>query len=757
MWLQWMPWRWIIKNVARRKGFLDPIVLMSQLERFAQPSEVAAPTELLRSGAVLHARGLINSQAIQHNLDWVWPYWVERQFSPKDISFVPRAFSVTHINLTHRNWTAVGLPDEKYLPIVDPRGLVTPFYDGWSVDAWIITKENKNLIPSQLMEASQRITQQGNIEIITGCDSDGLTLSSRASMEGDLTLPQCEIEFTAQSRWPGYLVISLRPYNPEGISFIHDISVMKDMPGFKVNKNQYLYFDAKPSRYVMSDYRKGDVFSQLKTLPALDDIKCDVGMATAAAVFELNADDEKTVTARVPLRPGKDISPPFKEPAKAASLWDEQMSKAAELNIPDEKFKFLYNTAVRTLILHSPEEVYPGPYTYKRFWFRDAAFILYGLLVVGYKDRVKRSIDKFLSRQTPVGYFLSQEGEWDSNGEALWIMDKFCEMTNSVPQKNWLNAVDKGARWICRKRLSSKGDSIYAGLLPSGFSAEHLGPNDYYYWDDFWGIAGLEAAYNFTARHGNKDRAKYFKEEADDFKECIQRSLQQVSLRLGKKIIPASPSRRMDAGAIGSICGSYPLQVFPAGDERVKKTLEYLLDNCLFAGGFFQDMTHSGINQYLTLHMAQVLLRDFGGDRHIGLMRAVAELASPTGQWPEAIHPHTKGGCMGDGQHVWAAAEWIIMIRNCFVREESSRMLVLANGVPWDWLKTGEEISFGKTQTIFGEISVKLQYKNNLVYINWQGSWHVEAPAIEVHLPGFKKVKVNAGQHELILKEEDRL
>ena len=37
--------------------------------------------------------------------------------------------------------------------------------------------------------------------------------------------------------------------------------------------------------------------------------------------------------------------------------------------------------AVVNMILHAPDEVYPGPYTYKRFWFRDAVFITaaYGL------------------------------------------------------------------------------------------------------------------------------------------------------------------------------------------------------------------------------------------------------------------------------------------------------------------------------------------------------------------------------------------
>ena len=86
------------------------------------PSQVLAPTELIRAGIMLMARGLINSQAIQHNLDWVWPYWVEQQFDPRNPAFIPRAFSMTHINITHRNWTAVGLPGRLEMPLVDPRG-----------------------------------------------------------------------------------------------------------------------------------------------------------------------------------------------------------------------------------------------------------------------------------------------------------------------------------------------------------------------------------------------------------------------------------------------------------------------------------------------------------------------------------------------------------------------------------------------------------------------------------------------------------
>src|SRR5437016_402959 len=167
MFSRFLPWRWIVSRLARSRGFIDPVALLARLHRFAQPSEVSEPIELLRAGVVFHARGLLNARAIQHNLDWVWPFWVERQFDPDDVAFVPRAFSITHINLTHRNWTAVGLPDCDWLPLVDPHGLVTPLYDGWSLDAWVLPEQGEALFPSRAAGVGQRLLLEDGVAIET--------------------------------------------------------------------------------------------------------------------------------------------------------------------------------------------------------------------------------------------------------------------------------------------------------------------------------------------------------------------------------------------------------------------------------------------------------------------------------------------------------------------------------------------------------------------------------------------------------------
>jgi hypothetical protein len=285
-----------------------------------------------------------------------------------------------------------------------------------------------------------------------------------------------------------------------------------------------------------------------------------------------------------------------------------------------------------------------------------------------------------------------------------------------------------------RKRLPRDTGRPEAGLLAAGFSAEHLGPNDFYYWDDFWGVAGLRAAAELLPA-ADPALARQCGEQATEFLATIERSFPHGPQRRFPGSIPASPKRRMDSGAVGSLVADYPLQLFGPGDERILRTADYLQDHSSHGGGFFQHMIHSGINAYLTLHLAQVRLRAGDPAAAWQLMDTVAALASPTGQWPEAIHPRTGGGCMGDGQHMWAACEWAMMVRNCFVREEAGRLIV-GSGLRAEWWR-GPGAIFGPTLTPFGPVTVRVAPAGVGVAVQVDGSWRGSPPQLDVRIPGF--------------------
>jgi hypothetical protein len=735
---QWIPWKFLLQRAARSYGMLDPISFLARLRSFAQPSEIQEPIELLRAGIIFHARGLINTRAIQHNLDWVWPYWVEKQFDPNDVSFVPRGFSFSHVNLTHRNWTAVGWPDLPVYPLVDPRGLVTPLFDGWSLDFWIISENGKRLLPSKSPHLNQKLHLTGNLKISTHCRLEDLALSTSVSIESYDHKICLLIGIEAHSASPGWLAVSVRPYNPEGIQFVETIEVDRSRQQWRINRETAVHLSEVPQQILFSNYNQGDVLHKIGAKEDVNAVTCDVGMATSAALFRLPGADRKTIQIAVEL--DKELQREGRQKSRTHQTWDSCLKTAARLEIPDARLQFLYAAALRTLVLLSADEVVPGPYTYRRFWFRDACFMLNAMLTIGLKERCRRLLDTFFARQKAGGYFQSQSGEWDSNGQVLWILDRYQQLTGDAFRKDWQKAVFKAAAWIKRKRISPAGSERHAGLLPPGFSAEHLGPNDYYYWDDFWALAGLRSAARLAGQFKAAARQGEFRAEAQNLEQSIFKSIAAIPASMSGGAIPASPYRRMDAGAVGSLVADYPLHITAAGDERIGKTADFLLNHCFHAGGFFQDIIHSGINPYLTLCIAQTFLRN-ADLRYRDLIATVADLASATGQWPEAIHPRSGGGCMGDGQHGWAAAEWVMMMRNLFVREEKDKIIIGAGIFP-EWFLRGARINFGPTWTPFGALCVDIENDGRRPYLTLEASWHTAPARVEIQVPGFEKQTV---------------
>ena len=105
---------------------------------------------------------------------------------------------------------------------------------------------------------------------------------------------------------------------------------------------------------------------------------------------------------------------------------------------------------------------------------------------------------------------------------------------------------------------------------------------------------------------------------------------------------------------------------------------------------------------------------------------------------------------MGDGQHGWAAAEWLMMMRNCFVREEDNEdKLILASGIPRRWLQPEARLSFGPAPTRYGPVTVVITPHSDRIVVNWEGNWRGPEPNIEVRLPGHDSVVAEPGRKSL--------
>ena len=750
---------WMLRRLMGRLRITDDVVRhLSTFQRLGETVEVELPGELMPVGARTVFRALRTRGAAQIAPDWVWPFWLERQLDPASPAFVPRGHLPFLTNVTHRNWTAVGNLDSPWEAIVDPCGLVTPWFDGWSLDWWI-GGDDRWYLPSREVGVRQRLVDatpvvETAMHVPSGDVVERVYAIRRSSAEGGGELVIVEVENL--SKVPVALALAVRPYNPEGLSVIERLD-LHDGTTVTVDGRVALLLPKPPARLAASTFHDGDSAGVVKAGTAGDcwpgPVRDQAGLAQAAFVYPLA--HGATLRAAIPLVPERRTRrrgvarrrvahapayPHALPPADAvAKGWQAQSRRGLRLVLPDARLAEAVEANRRFLmLLHDGDEITPGPATYHRFWFRDAAYLLAALGVYGYHDEVAQVLASYPGRQHVDGFFFSQRQEWDANGAALCALVHHWRLTRDRRMVDELApSIAKGVHWIERKRHGRKAkrdDAALAGLFPAGVSAEHLGPFDYFYWDDFWGVAGLRAGAELLRAVDQPDAAAEAARFASAMWADLERSLALTAERLGTDAVPAGPRRRIDPGAIGSLVACAPLDLLPSGDTRIVATADLIRSRFMLEDGraFYQGISHTGLGTYLTLQLAAVELR--AGDRRcLDRLAWMLDAATPTWTWPEAIHPRLAGGCMGDGHHGWAAAELLSFVRDLLVREVDGGV-ALASLVPTGWYGQGWEVH--DAPTAWGHVSYAVRWHGDRAALLWEVEPHAGVGAVRLTAPG---------------------
>ncbi|MGH9184118.1 MAG: hypothetical protein ACRDZ9_10010, partial [Acidimicrobiales bacterium] len=736
---------WLLRQALGRLRVTDDIVRhLSTFQRLGERFEVQLPRELLPVGARTVFRALRTRAAAQIGADWVWPYWLERQLDPTSPAFVPRGHLPFLTNLTARNWTMVGNAGSPWEAIVDPRGLVTPWFDGWSLDWWVDAGGRWHL-PSREAGVGQRLLDDAPIVETTVPVPGGRVVQRAFAVPGHPgggggELVVVEVENCSAD--PAAVALAVRPYNPEGLAVIERIG-LHDERTVTVDGRVALVLPGPPEGIAASTFRDGDAAGavlgrDLRTgFPGR--LRCEAGLASAAFVFALAP--EATLHAVLPLVASRRtrrrgltrrrvaqapvVPRPLPSAGAVAQAWREHASRGLRLVLPDERLAACVEANRRfLLVLHDGDEITPGPATYHRFWFRDAASLLGALDRYGYAAEAAEVLGSYPGRQRADGFFFSQGREWDANGAALhalaehWRLHRDAAVVDAASE-----AVARGVEWIERKRRRRRrrADPALQGLLPAGISAEHLGPFDYFYWDDFWSLRGLLDAAELLRAAGRGPAAEAAEVAARGLRADLDASLARVAARLGTRAIPAGPRRRIDPGAIASLAACWPLRLLAHDDPRMAATVEVVRQRFLLGDAFFQGISHTGLGTYLTLQLAFVEL-EAGDRRALDRLAWMLDVATPTWSWPEAVHPRLGGGCMGDGHHGWAAADLLSFVRNLLVRETGAGGLALCSLVPDGW--RGADIEVHDAPTHAGLVSFSVRWRGERPVLEWRLEGH---------------------------------
>ncbi len=746
-----------------------PSQAIHQLQIAGQLSDVDGsgfPAELFQLSAPMITRGLLNYALLQMKRDWVYPHWVHRQLDPKNESFIARSQNPLLLNITHRNWTLLGSPTGKHEAIIDPRGLATPLPREWSIDVWLKTEKDL-FLPSFHFPSSQKFDTQAP-RVITRFEVDGFVLDLEAFVDStnhgrDVLFQRITVMNDGKLSGNLAVCVAVRPFNPEGVSPIHRIEYR---PSRQIVIDQCLgiVFAEEPRAVFCSNSEQGDVVNLLRqqnlqrwyeedeNIQEKQSISCTIGLAHAVVVFPLKLLPGQHHSIHYSTALGTKEELHLLQPKatwrvsfenrleRHQTHWIKERSLGAQITLADESLQKMFDANVLALLqLHDGKFISPGPYLYHHFWFRDAAPMVYALDRMGFHRRVRQVIDAFPERQMSDGFFRGPDGEWDSNGEALWVVEQHAKLTHSY---SWLNhyfpSLQRAAEWILKKKRTSKDTATtHRGLLPPSLSAEHFGTVDQYYWDSFWGLAGIRSAVGLAHKVHKEELAVHWEREAEMFAGDIYRSLEKVAARLGREVIPASPSRPFDESAIGFVCGIYPLALEDVYPNAFQMTLDEFTDRYVDEKGFYHPIIHSGYNAYLTLQLAHAYLLRNNPQRAWRIANTIFHRCISPYSLPEAIHPKTGGGAMGDGHHGWVAAEIVLFLLDCLVREKENALLVFHDIYP-GMLKWGTDTSVNGIATSFGKFHCSLQYeteKKALCSLTLELSSDTKPSIVDIRLP----------------------
>jgi hypothetical protein len=473
---------------------------------------------------------------------------------------------------------------------------------------------------------------------------------------------------------------------------------------------------------------EGDVVGVVVTGGAVDDelpspVRCPDGLAQATFIFPL----AHTATVRVALPIGLPsvAGPPssrrrrpattsegvhvraLPDAARVVAGWHTQSGRGLRLVLPDDRLAGLVDRARRHLLLvpggndlvSVPDQLLDYP---------NACSVLGALDAYGYHDEVDRVLDGWPDRQAGDGWFIGEPARGDRNGAALAALGRHRRLLAALDGDGDADATESGDEELafCVSRAARALDKA---LDPRGRAPAIS-------WRDAaWSIEGWRHAAALLDGMGQPDAA------------ALVRSASWPARVLAGRSPVGGPGTPLDVGGLDLVGGD----PWPDGLAELVDAIRGHLD---VDGGVLDPVGPRGLVPAATARLARAELA-LGLDvadpwRRLGWL---AERSTPTGTWPEVVHPRTGRGIAGAGHDPTATAEVLRLVRELLVVETADG-LALAAGCPPDWFGQGLEVH--DAPTAFGRCSYAVRWHGERPALLWEvegggSSVRLTAPALD--------------------------
>ncbi|HEY6512956.1 MAG TPA: discoidin domain-containing protein [Burkholderiaceae bacterium] len=652
-------------------------------------------------------------------------------------------------------WTLVGVDGgAAHAAVISEDGAIEPHKRGPSLEPFIVDEAGR--VTSWADVTIHHALRDGYLPLPqVRWSQPGLALSIEAGADGTPTRSQLLARYTLANTGatPRRLVLALalRPWQvnppaqflntPGGASRVQRLAWHSGT--LQVEGRPWLRALTPPHGVVAGTFDHGDVLVDAAAQQPLRMLADGQGLAGAALrwTFQLAPGESRSVAVVLPL--AGDVAVPARADdawARArldavAALWRERLNRVA-LKLPADAQPIvdtLRSSLAHMLMSRDRAALQPGTRSYARSWVRDGAMMVAGLLRLGEVQAARDFVQwyaKFLFASGKVPCCVDARGadpvpENDSHGEFIFAVAELWRHTGdrALLRSLWPQ-VNAAARYMEQLRQSERsasnreaGREAFFGLMPASISHEGYSAKPVHsYWDDFWALAGYRDAAELAAVVGEHGRAAELAQQRGEFAADLGRSLR---LAMAQHRIDHLPG----AAELGDFDPSSSTLIFsPAGAEEAvprsaleatwerywRESLERIEGRR--AWDAYTPYEWRSVSAFVRLGQPQraQALADF-------LMRDRRPAA--WNQWGEVVVREAREvRFLGDMPHAWISSDFIRATLDRLAYErDSDHALVLAAGVPREWLASG--VAVRELPTRHGALSYRLQRDGSTVHL----------------------------------------
>lgn len=360
--------------------------------------------------------------------------------------------------------------------------------------------------------------------------------------------------------------------------------------------------------------------------------------------------------------------------SEARRHWTSEMERGARFALGDPEVESALRAA-RVVLLESRERrnlgwvPIGGPLYYRDVWLRDGARAAAALAMSGYTAESRALARSFLAFQWPVGAFVSQRGQLDGTGQALWAFEQTLlrpALADSVDP--CLDAAIRAWRWIeWQRALGRTTGWKFGSMLPFAEPRDNEVTRAQLTGNDAWAIAGYRATARLALAAGRQavadsieiSRGSYIA----DFRAALERS--------GSPDVP--PSWQGSGRDWGNLGVSHPCAVLAPEDPRVAALARRVW---AFAGGpgLLSYGHRDSLHYYVGADLVTWAMR--AGERESAdrMLQAMLDWRSASGGAGELFSASSRDFGSNLPPHGTSAAAIVSVVRNALIYDDGDTL-----------------------------------------------------------------------------------